>query len=96
MIQYILRRLILVIPVIIGVTFFAYAMLLLTGDPTSALAGEHATPEMREAVRERLGLNDPLPVQYARYLIRTIQGDLGRSVMTHTPVATELRLSNWR
>ena len=92
MIRYIIRRLILVIPVIIGVTFFAYAMLLLTGDPTSALAGEHATPELREAVRERLGLNDPLPVQYARYLLRTIQGDLGRSVMTHSPVATELQL----
>jgi peptide/nickel transport system permease protein len=82
----------LLIPVIIGVTFFSYAMLLATGDPTSALAGEHATPEMREAVRERLGLNDPLPVQYARFLLRIVQGDLGRSIMTHSPVATELRL----
>jgi peptide/nickel transport system permease protein len=90
--QYILRRLVLLIPVIIGVTFISYVMLLATGDPTSALAGEHATPEMREAVRERLGLNDPLPIQYARFLIRTVQGDLGRSIMTRTPVATELRL----
>jgi peptide/nickel transport system permease protein len=92
MTQYILRRLILLIPVVIGVTFFAYSMLLLTGDPTSALAGEHATPEMREAVRERLGLNDPLPIQYGRFLLRLAQGDLGRSVMTHTPVISELRL----
>jgi peptide/nickel transport system permease protein len=92
MTQYILRRLILLIPVVIGVTFFAYSMLLLTGDPTSALAGEHATPEMREAVRERLGLNDPLPIQYGRFLLRLAQGDLGRSVMTHTPVTSELRL----
>jgi peptide/nickel transport system permease protein len=91
MTRYILRRLILLIPVILGVTFFAYAMLLATGDPTSALAGEHATPEMREAVRERLGLNDPLPVQYGRVLFRFAQGDLGRSIMTRTPVTTELR-----
>lgn len=91
MAQYILRRLLQAVPVLIGVTFFAYGMLLLTGDPTSALAGEHATPEMREAVRERLGLDDPLPVQYGRFLIRLAQGDLGRSVMTHTPVTTELR-----
>jgi peptide/nickel transport system permease protein len=92
MAQYVLRRLVLLIPVIIGVTFFAHGMLLLTGDPASALAGEHATPEMREALRERLGLNDPLPVQYARYLLRIVQGDLGRSIMTRTPVITELRL----
>lgn len=92
MTQYILRRLVLLIPVIIGVTFFAYTMLLLTGDPTSALAGEHGTPELRQAVRERLGLDDPLPVQYARFLIRLAQGDLGRSIMTRSPVAAELRL----
>ena len=92
MTQYILRRLFLLIPVVIGVTFFAHSMLLLTGDPAGALAGEHATPEMREALRERLGLNDPLPIQYARFLGRIFQGDLGRSIMTRIPVATELRL----
>ncbi|HEY65093.1 MAG TPA: ABC transporter permease [Caldilineae bacterium] len=89
--QYILRRLVLLIPVLIGVTFFAYGMLLLTGDPASALAGEHASPEMREALRERLGLNDPLPIQYGRFLLRLLQGDLGTSVMTRSPVAAELR-----
>ena len=92
MTQYVLRRLALLIPVLFGVTFFAYGMLLLTGDPTSALAGEHATPELREAVRERLGLNDPLPIQYARFLLRLAQGDLGRSIMTRSPVTSELRL----
>jgi len=89
--QYILRRLVQLIPVLLGVTFFAYSLLLLTGDPASALAGEHATPEMRAAVRERLGLDDPLPVQYGRFLWSLMRGDLGRSVMTHTPVTTELR-----
>jgi peptide/nickel transport system permease protein len=67
-------------------------MLLLTGDPAAALAGEHATPEMKAALRERLGLDDPLPIQYGRFLVRIAQGDLGRSIMTRTPVASELRL----
>lgn len=92
MTQYILRRLALLIPVVIGVTFLAHGMLLLTGDPASALAGEHATPEMREALRERLGLNDPLPIQYGRFLLRIARGDLGRSIMTRSPVVAELRL----
>ncbi len=92
MTRFILRRLVLSIPVLLGVTFFAYSMLLLTGDPAGALAGEHASPEMREALRERLGLNDPLLIQYGRFLLRVFQGDLGTSVMTRSPVVSELRL----
>ena len=77
MTQYILRRLLLAVPVIIGVTFVAYAMLLMTGDPTSALAGEHATPELRQLIRERYGLDDPIYVQYWRFISQLVQGDLG-------------------
>jgi len=91
MIQFILRRLLSVVPVILGVTFLAYSMLLMTGDPTSALAGEHATPKMRELIRERYGLNDPLPIQYGRYLLNIAQGDWGRSIMTKSPVVSELK-----
>ncbi|HEX6305377.1 MAG TPA: ABC transporter permease [Anaerolineales bacterium] len=91
MVQYILRRLILAFPVIIGVTFLAFGMLLATGDPTSALAGEHASPALRAAIREELGLDDPLPVQYGRFLWRLVQGDFGRSIMTRTPVQNELK-----
>jgi peptide/nickel transport system permease protein len=91
MIQYILRRLFLSIPVLFGVTFLAFGMLLATGDPAAALAGEHATPAIRAAVRERLGLDDPLVVQYGRFLLRIIQGDWGRSITTQIPVMTELR-----
>jgi len=90
--QYLIRRLILAVPVLIGVTFFAYAMVLLTGDPAAALAGEHLTPEIREAVREKLGLDDPLPVQYARFIGRILSGDLGTSVTSRIPVSVELRL----
>lgn len=92
MIQYVLRRLLLAVPVFIGVTFIAFGMLLATGDPTSALAGEHATPELRAAIREKLGLDDPLPVQYGRFLWNLIQGDLGRSIITRSPVESELKL----
>ncbi|MCH8338141.1 MAG: ABC transporter permease [Chloroflexi bacterium] len=92
MTQYLIRRLILVIPVVLGVTFFAYSMVLLTGDPATALAGQHATPQMRAALREKLGLDDPLPVQYGRFLARIAQGDLGTSLISRIPVATELRL----
>jgi peptide/nickel transport system permease protein len=90
--QYILRRLLLAIPVFIGVTFVAYAMLLMTGDPTGALAGEHATPELRAAIRERYGLDDPIYVQYGRFIYQLVQGNLGTSIMTKTPVITELKL----
>jgi len=67
-------------------------MVLLTGDPAYALAGEHSTPEMRAALREKLGLDDPLPVQYGRFLARIAKGDLGVSIISRIPVATELRL----
>ena len=92
MIQYIIRRLLLAVPVVIGITFLTFGMLLATGDPTSAMAGEHASPALRAAIREELGLDDPLPVQYGRFLGRLIQGDLGRSVMTRIPVQSELKL----
>jgi peptide/nickel transport system permease protein len=91
MTQYILRRLLLAIPVLIGVTFVAYAMLLLTGDPTGAIAGEHATPELRAAIRERYGLDDPVYIQYGRFLSLIFQGELGTSIMTKIPVMTELK-----
>lgn len=79
------------IPVLLGVTLFAYSLLFLTGDPVGAMAGEHATPAMRQAIREQLGLNDPIWVQYGRFLGRLAQGDLGRSVMTRSPVVSELK-----
>ena len=91
MTQYILRRLLLAIPVLIGVTFVAYAMLLMTGDPTGALAGEHATPELRAAIRERYGLDDPIYIQYGRFLSHIFQGELGTSIMTKSPVVNELK-----
>jgi len=88
--QFVFRRILLLIPILLGVTFLAYGMLLLTGDPVGALAGQHATPEITAAIRERLGLDDPLPVQYWRYLSGILSGDWGRSIITRSPVLNEL------
>jgi peptide/nickel transport system permease protein len=63
---------------------------LLPGDPALVLAGSQATPDAVEQVRQSMGLTQPLPVQYAIWLGHVLQGDLGRSVFTHVPVATLL------
>lgn len=91
MFRYVLRRLLQMIPVLFGVTFIAFSLLFLTGDPVSAMAGEHATPKIREQIRRQLGLDDPIYVQYGRFLLRLSRGDLGRSVMSRLPVASELK-----
>lgn len=89
--QYILRRLVLMIPVLIGVTILTFVLSnLLPGDPAREAAGRYATREQIEAVRERLGLNQPLPVQYARYIGRLLRGDLGESLNSRQEVRTEL------
>jgi peptide/nickel transport system permease protein len=91
MIQYTLRRLALMVPVLLGVTILTFVLSnLLPGDPAREAAGRYATREQIEAVRERLGLNQPLPVQYARYLGRLVRGDLGESLNSRQDVRTEL------
>jgi len=77
------------IPVAIGVTFFVFSIMHLTpGDPARIMAGEAARPEVIEALRAQMGLDDPFFVQYFRYLGRLVQGDLGNSVRgNNLPVA---------
>ena len=91
MYQYILRRLLLTVPVIIGVSVIVFSLIrLLPGDPARALAGVQATPEYIEQVRERYGLNDPLYVQYGRFMAGLVTGDLGVSTFSRRPVTTEI------
>jgi peptide/nickel transport system permease protein len=91
MTTYILRRLLLAIPVLIGVSFLVFwSIRLIPGDPAVAIAGELATPELIAKVREDMGLDQPILVQYSRYLWRTLQGDMGRSVKSNLPVAKEV------
>lgn len=91
MVSYIIRRLLLTVPTLIGVTLIVFSMVrLIPGDPAIAIAGEHASVEVVTAIRERLGLDRPFIVQYAIFLGNLLRGDLGRSAWTGRPVSTEL------
>lgn len=88
---YILRRLLHLLPVLLITSSLVFSiLLLLPGDPTYALLGENATPEQREAMREKMGFDQPIPVQYVRWLGSTLSGDFGRSLRTQEPVADML------
>jgi peptide/nickel transport system permease protein len=90
MVNYILRRLLLAIPVLLGASFLVFISIrFIPGDPAVAIAGELATPEYVAQVREQMGLDEPLLIQYGIYLQLIVQGDWGRSVRTRVPV-TEL------
>jgi ABC-type dipeptide/oligopeptide/nickel transport system permease component len=89
--QYVIRRLLLTIPVVIGVSIIVFGIIrLLPGDPAQALAGVQATPEYVEQVRERYGLDEPVHVQYWSFVTSLVQGDLGQSTFSKRPVTTEL------
>ena len=80
MIRYILRRLLLMIPVALLVTIVVFAVARISPvDPVLVFAGEERDPAMLAAIRQDLGLDRPLPVQYVAWLTRAVQGDLGRS-----------------
>jgi len=87
--QYIERRILALVPTLIGVSILVFSIVhLVPGDPIRALMAESgATAEVMEAIREQWGLNDPLPVQYIRWLSRAVRGDLGRSISYKRPVA---------
>lgn len=91
MMMFILRRLMQTIPVVIGVTFVVFfIMQLVPGDPAVLLAGEGASKETIEAIREQLGLNRPLLIQYFDYLMSVFRGDLGVSLKNSQPVLDEI------
>ena len=85
--RYVLKRLVMLIPVLIGVTFLVYFIISLSpGDTAAMIAGEDADAATIEAVRHELGLDQPVPVQYAKYMLKLIQGDMGNSYKTGRPV----------
>jgi len=91
MLSYLVRRLFVAIPTLLGVTFIVFSIVrVLPGDPAQAMAGVHATQEYIEQVRKELGLDLPMHVQYARFLGGLLRGDLGRSLRTGLPVAQEV------
>ena len=85
--RYVLKRLVMLIPVLIGVTFLVYFIISLSpGDTAAMLAGEDADAATIEALRHELGLDQPVIVQYARYMLNLLQGDMGESYKTGRPV----------
>ncbi|MEA5135787.1 MAG: ABC transporter permease [Candidatus Fimivivens sp.] len=81
--KYIFKRILMLIPVIIGVTFLVFFILSLTpGDVASLITNGEGDAATLEAIREELGLNDPLLVQYGRYMIKLVQGNMGESYQT--------------
>ena len=85
--KYILRRLLLLIPVIIGVTFIVFTIMYLTpGSPAQVILGENAPKEKVEQLEEEMGLNDNFFIQYGRFLKNAAKGDFGRSYQTNRPV----------
>lgn len=90
MFRFIVRRLLQVIPTLLGLSILLFIWLrALPGGPETALLGERGTPEQRAALREQLGLNDPILVQYARFMRRLSQFDFGVSTQTRRPVVDE-------
>lgn len=88
----ILRRLIQLLPTLVGLSLVTFFLVhLLPGGPAQALAGVKATPEITREINAELGLDDPLPVQYLRYVGRLAQGDLGTSFISGTSVAEILQ-----
>jgi len=84
---YILRRLLQLIPVVVLSSVLVFLLLhLVPGDPAETVAGPDATPDVVAAVRHKMGLDQPLAVQYGRWLGNIARGDLGTSYISHLPV----------
>ena len=82
MLKFILKRLFYMLIVVIAISFISFALLRLSpGDPAMMMLGDNATPEMIEAMREKLGLNQPFMTQYFIYVTNLLKGDLGTSIL---------------
>ena len=91
MLKYIFKRLLMLIPIIIGISFLIFFVMSLSpGDPARMILGEYVPQEEVEKLREEMGLNDNLFVQYGRYMFNALHGDLGSSYRTGLPVMDEI------
>jgi peptide/nickel transport system permease protein len=90
--RYILKRLAMLIPVLFGVSIVSFSLLqIVPGDPAVLLAGEDANPEFIQAVRKEYGFDQPLYVQYFRFISRAVRGDFGISIRNREPVINLLK-----
>ena len=91
MLGYLVRRLVLLVPILLGLSLLVFLFIrALPGGPAIALLGERGTQQDRAQIEENLGLDQPIHVQYARYVRNLASGDLGSSVLTRRPVSEEL------
>ena len=91
MLRYIVRRVLFLIPVLLGVAFCVFTLLYLTpGDPARMVLGDMATDEAIKEFRDKEGLNDPYLVQFGNYVWKAVHGDIGRSYSSRRPVMKEL------
>jgi peptide/nickel transport system permease protein len=89
MARFVARRLLLAIPILLGVSIVVFITIkLIPGDPVSTLLGPNATPQARADLTSRLGLDQPLPVQYFSWLKSVVQGDFGTSLTLQQPVGS--------
>jgi peptide/nickel transport system permease protein len=90
--RFVVRRLLLIIPVLFGVTLLTFSLShVVPGDPARLAAGPQGTQAMYEQLREEFGLDDPLPVQYWNYVTGLLEGDWGQSILSRRPVLTDLQ-----
>lgn len=87
---YIARRFLQLVPVLLGITLLVFFVFHYTADPTQIILGLHGSEQQRQALRKELGLDDPVLVQYGRYVSGVARGDLGTSWMRKSPVAREI------
>jgi peptide/nickel transport system permease protein len=96
MLAFIIRRLLSTLLVMGLVGVFIFLLLHLSpGDPAAIIAGDNATPAQIEAIKTSLGLNDPLHLQFGRWAVRVVSGDLGISIFSNVPVATLIAQRVW-
>src|SRR5262245_65223014 len=90
MFRFIVRRLLQIIPTLFGLSILLFIWLhRLPGGPETAILGERGTPELRAQIRRSMGLDEPIWVQYGRFMKRLLTGNLGNSINTKRPVTTE-------
>lgn len=88
MFKYVVRRVLVAIPLILGISFLVFGLMhLAPGDPVRMLAGREAPPEIIEAIRQEWGFDKPFIVQYFMWLGKVLRGDMGRSIISQLPVA---------
>jgi peptide/nickel transport system permease protein len=91
MLKYVVKRLLILIPVLLGVVFIVFMIMQLTpGDPGRIILGTNATQEEVDELNEELGYYDPLPVKFVDYVAKALTGDFGRSYRTNQPVFDQI------